>query len=436
MRLVAARVRFRGPRRRAGRAGADTFVRLARRRTAGREDRARKRRPETREDTQAAERSHGNHAGGRPSYCAATAAARAKSVDPRGDSPHHERALVERASPSAEERPRKAKEPDDGERDAAPARGAASALMTPPPLPEKAERAEKGEKGEKAEKSEKADRGERAERAEKTDRPEAVAKKDDGTKGAGDILGDGPAPSIPPPPAAGPWRSYKEIIAFLASRIVEAQKPIRVLQSLRWENSVEEQFLKTRGRELPKVDPGYYEAARPRLRSARQERGVRGDRARHRPRARRGGRDRQHHGVDGHRVPRRRAHAVAAREAALLRLLAEAVRLAEGQVPRRKVDGARPRPRDVRDPHERRRQAPRADASSATSRAPTPWPSSTPASRATSAARRSRCRPTTRSSRTRPRGATTSRCGRGRGSRRATSTSSRSTRAGSTSRRR
>ena len=131
--------------------------------------------------------------------------------------------------------------------------------MTPPPLPEKAERAEKGEKGEKAEKSEKADRGERAERAEKTDRPEAVAKKDDGTKGAGDILGDGPAPSIPPPPAAGPWRSYKEIIAFLASRIVEAQQPIRVLQSLRWENSVEEQFMKSKGRELPKVDPAYYE---------------------------------------------------------------------------------------------------------------------------------------------------------------------------------
>jgi hypothetical protein len=61
-------------------------------------------------------------------------------------------------------------------------------------------------------------------------------------------------------PAAGPWRSYKEIVAQLAGRIVEAQRPIRVLQSLRWDNAVEEQFLKAKGRELPKVDAEYYAA--------------------------------------------------------------------------------------------------------------------------------------------------------------------------------
>ena len=55
----------------------------------------------------------------------------------------------------------------------------------------------------------------------------------------------------PAPPAAGPWRSYKEIVAQLAGRIVEAQRPIRVLQALRWDNSVEEQFFKSRPRELP-----------------------------------------------------------------------------------------------------------------------------------------------------------------------------------------
>jgi len=65
-------------------------------------------------------------------------------------------------------------------------------------------------------------------------------------------------PSIPPPPPSGPWRSYKEIVAQLAGRIVEAQRPIRVLQSIRWENGIEEQFLKNRGRELPKVDAAYY----------------------------------------------------------------------------------------------------------------------------------------------------------------------------------
>jgi uncharacterized protein (TIGR02421 family) len=65
-------------------------------------------------------------------------------------------------------------------------------------------------------------------------------------------------PSIPPLPAAGPWRSYKEIVAGLAGRIVEAQKPIRVLQAVRWDNTVEEHFRKSRYRELPKVDTDYY----------------------------------------------------------------------------------------------------------------------------------------------------------------------------------
>ena len=66
------------------------------------------------------------------------------------------------------------------------------------------------------------------------------------------------APSIPPMPAAGPWRSYKEIVAAIATRIVDAQKPIRVLQAIRWDNSVEEAFLKNKGRELPKVGADWY----------------------------------------------------------------------------------------------------------------------------------------------------------------------------------
>ena len=66
-------------------------------------------------------------------------------------------------------------------------------------------------------------------------------------------------PSIPPLPAAGPWRSYKEIVAGLAQRIVDAQREIRVLQAIRWDNDVEEQFKKSRYRELPKVDAEYYD---------------------------------------------------------------------------------------------------------------------------------------------------------------------------------
>jgi uncharacterized protein (TIGR02421 family) len=58
--------------------------------------------------------------------------------------------------------------------------------------------------------------------------------------------------------AAGPWRSYKEQVASLAQRIVDAQRPIRVLQALRWEPSVEEAFLGSRGRELPNVGPEQY----------------------------------------------------------------------------------------------------------------------------------------------------------------------------------
>ena len=84
---------------------------------------------------------------------------------------------------------------------------------------------------------------------------ERDAQKDEGARAAepGDAY-----PSIPPMPIAGPWRSYKEIVAQIASRIVEAQKPIRVLQAIRWDNSIEEQFLKSRARELPKIDAEYY----------------------------------------------------------------------------------------------------------------------------------------------------------------------------------
>jgi uncharacterized protein (TIGR02421 family) len=71
---------------------------------------------------------------------------------------------------------------------------------------------------------------------------------------------------IPPAPSAGPWRSYKEILAGLAQRVLEAQRPIRVLQSLRWDAEVEEEFLRSKQRELPKVgytpDLGFDKAAK------------------------------------------------------------------------------------------------------------------------------------------------------------------------------
>jgi hypothetical protein len=66
-------------------------------------------------------------------------------------------------------------------------------------------------------------------------------------------LRDAPIPHVPPSAAPGPWRSYKEILAGLAQRVLDAQRPIRILQALRWEGEVEEQFFRGRQRELPKV---------------------------------------------------------------------------------------------------------------------------------------------------------------------------------------
>ena len=198
-----------------------------------------------------------------------------------------------------------------------------------------------------------AERGEKAERngdgkPEKepahASRPERSPSKADKERG-GRVQGPGapepisesadPVPSIPPLPAAGPWRSYKEIVAQLAGRIVEAQRPIRVLQALRWDDSVEEQFLKHKRRELPKVDAEYYATVdlgfEPRAKVEEFE-----DIARDIDREL-GEADAIGNIMATHRarVPRRRAHARRARHAALLRLVAQALRLAEGQVPRR-----------------------------------------------------------------------------------------------------
>jgi uncharacterized protein (TIGR02421 family) len=96
------------------------------------------------------------------------------------------------------------------------------------------------------------------EKAEAAEAPHASAAKN-GASLIADTAAQGPIPSVPPQPAAGPWRSYKEVVAQLAGRIVEAQRPIRVLQALRWDDAVEEQFFKVRQRELPKVDASYYD---------------------------------------------------------------------------------------------------------------------------------------------------------------------------------
>jgi uncharacterized protein (TIGR02421 family) len=54
------------------------------------------------------------------------------------------------------------------------------------------------------------------------------------------------------------WTTYKEKIKRLSLRIVEAQKPIRIMDAIKWAPSVEQELRKSRFRNVPKVDAEYY----------------------------------------------------------------------------------------------------------------------------------------------------------------------------------
>lgn len=109
------------------------------------------------------------------------------------------------------------------------------------------------------------DRRDREKPAEPTDAAEAPEPRVVAPLEAQNLR-DEPIPSSPAPLTPRPWRSYKEILAALSQRVLDAQRPIRILQALRWESEVEEQFLRSRQRELPKVvystDLGFDPAAK------------------------------------------------------------------------------------------------------------------------------------------------------------------------------
>ena len=67
-------------------------------------------------------------------------------------------------------------------------------------------------------------------------------------------------PAIAVRPAGSVWLSHKEVIARLADRIVEAQRPIRILNAIKWEAQHEERFFRSRFRELPEVSAETYAA--------------------------------------------------------------------------------------------------------------------------------------------------------------------------------
>lgn len=54
------------------------------------------------------------------------------------------------------------------------------------------------------------------------------------------------------------WTSYKEKIKSISDRIVDSQKPIRILDAIKWDAETEAQFRKSKFKEPPKVDSDYY----------------------------------------------------------------------------------------------------------------------------------------------------------------------------------
>lgn len=57
-----------------------------------------------------------------------------------------------------------------------------------------------------------------------------------------------------------PWTSYKERVAVLAQRLVDAQRPIVVLNSLKWPAATLGEFQRSRYRDLPQVSSEHYRA--------------------------------------------------------------------------------------------------------------------------------------------------------------------------------
>lgn len=54
--------------------------------------------------------------------------------------------------------------------------------------------------------------------------------------------------------------AYKASVRALSDRIVEAQRPIRILDAVKWDAEVEAAFFENEARELPRIDRAYYEA--------------------------------------------------------------------------------------------------------------------------------------------------------------------------------
>src|SRR5690349_19737322 len=56
---------------------------------------------------------------------------------------------------------------------------------------------------------------------------------------------------------------YEQVVHELSERIVNAQKPIRILDSLKWDPGIEEYFRKNKFKKLPIIDSDYYQQKNP-----------------------------------------------------------------------------------------------------------------------------------------------------------------------------
>lgn len=55
------------------------------------------------------------------------------------------------------------------------------------------------------------------------------------------------------------WATYKEKLKALSERLVEVQKPVRLIDAIKWDAKILEDVRKSKFKELPKVDASYYE---------------------------------------------------------------------------------------------------------------------------------------------------------------------------------
>lgn len=51
---------------------------------------------------------------------------------------------------------------------------------------------------------------------------------------------------------------YEQVVHELSERIVAAQRPIRILDALKWDQSIEDHFIKSKYKSLPPIDSEYY----------------------------------------------------------------------------------------------------------------------------------------------------------------------------------